>query len=94
MISPIIQRVYTLPEVTSLDVTELSPLAQAVIWSRGGEERVVTRGTLAATRDLYQDACALVTVGRIVEAPKEWKLIGWDACIPIAASPHVVVNSP
>ena len=94
MTPPLIQRVYTLPEVKALDVTALSPLAQAVIWSRGGEERVVTPGTLAATRDLYRDACALVTVGRITEAPKEWKLIGWDACIPITASSHVVVNSP
>jgi hypothetical protein len=92
MNAPIVQHVYTPPEVKSLDVTILDPLTQAVIWSRGGEKRLVTRGVLSGVRDLYADAQALVQSGRITEAPKEWKLIGWDACTPIDAPTHVRVS--
>ena len=78
-----IQRLYTAPHVETMDVRNIDLTVDMVVWSRGGEQRKISKQMISEAARLWIDGQKMVAAGRMPEMPPEWSSIYWTSCTPV-----------
>jgi hypothetical protein len=87
------QQLYTAADVETMDIRNIDLTVDAVIWSRGGEKRKISKQMIVDAVRLWMDGVKMVAAGRMPELPSEWSSIYWSSCTPIPTTTTVTISS-
>ena len=85
-------KVYTQPDVSVVDVRNIDLAADVIIWSRGGEKRLIPKAMALDAARLLMDGEKMVAAGRLPVLPPEWYSIHWECCRPATTPTRITVN--